>query len=301
MTDTPLVIVVVGPTAVGKTKVAIQIAQQFQTEIISADSRQFYRQLQIGTAKPSPAELNLVKHHFIGNLDIEQDYNISKYEVEALQCADVLFKTHHSIVLVGGSGLYIDAFCKGIDVLPDPDLQLRSELKEKLINQGIESLRLDLKTLDPDYYATVDLANPNRIMRALEVILQTGTPYSQLRKQQKAPRSFKVCKIGLMLPREEIHDLINHRVDIMMRNGILKEAGQLFPHRHLNALNTVGYKELFSYLEGNIPLLKAKEAIKTNTRRYAKRQLTWFHKDKEIRWFSPFDLENIFNYIKEFD
>ncbi len=297
MTQSPLVIVVVGPTAVGKTNVAIRIAQQFQTEIISADSRQFYKQLQIGTATPSAFELSQAKHHFIANLNITDDYNISKYEVEALACAQSLFERYQKLVLVGGSGLYIDAFCNGIDVLPDPDAQLRTDLKEKLQLQGIESLRIDLKALDPDYYAQVDLANPNRIMRALEVILQTGIPYSQLRKRQIKPRPFRVCKIGLMREREQMYDLINRRVDIMMENGLLHEAEQLFPNRHLNALNTVGYKELFSYLEGSITLPQAIEDIKTHSRRYAKRQLTWFLKDKEIRWFTPENLKDIFDYI----
>ncbi len=294
-----LVIVILGPTAVGKTAVAIKLAKHFNTEIISADSRQFYKQLQIGTATPSASELNQAPHHFIGNLNIEDSYNVSKYETEALACANSLFKNHQQIILIGGSGLYIDAFCKGIDVLPDPNPELRASLKDKFMHDGIESLQNELKILDPECYALIDFANPNRVMRALEIRIQTGIPNAQLKIQNYTPRPFQICKIGLNLCREELYHRINQRVDSMMEAGLLKEVTSLFPFRHLNSLNTVGYKELFSHLEGSISLEEAVEKIKIHSRRYAKRQLTWFQRDKEIHWFCPRDWDEIIAYVNQ--
>ncbi len=300
MKELPLAIVIVGPTAIGKTKVAIQIAKHFHTEIISADSRQFYQELKIGTAPPSLQELSSVPHHFIGNLHVEESYNISKFENDALTCAEKLFEKHKIIILVGGSGLYIDAFCKGIDVLPDPDPVLRKALHERLNQQGITSLQSELKALDPDYYSKVDSANPSRLIRALEVIKQSGQTYSFLRKQQVKTRPFQICKIGLIRPRMEMYEQINLRVELMMKEGLLDEVKELYQYKHCNSLNTVGYKELFAYLDGEMSIEEAIDKIKVHTRRYAKRQLTWFQRDKETTWFSPTEVAEIINYTKGF-
>ncbi|NVO02338.1 MAG: tRNA (adenosine(37)-N6)-dimethylallyltransferase MiaA [Bacteroidetes bacterium] len=280
-------IVIVGPTAVGKTALSIEIAQHFKTEIVSADSRQFYKELKIGTAPPSAEELEAVKHHFIGNLSIKDYYNVAKFEEDALNCLEEIFEINDFAVLVGGSGMYIDAVCKGIDDLPNPDEELRSELKKSFEENGIEFLRMKVKHLDPDFYAIADLANPKRLMRALEVCLMTGKPYSSFRKNHSKPRSFKIVRIGLNKDRTELFARINQRVDEMIKAGLVEEAKSFFPEKELNSLNTVGYKELFEYFENKISLEKAIENIKTNSRRYAKRQLTWFRKDESIIWFSP--------------
>ncbi|MEI6694873.1 MAG: tRNA (adenosine(37)-N6)-dimethylallyltransferase MiaA [Bacteroidota bacterium] len=291
-------IVIVGPTAVGKTAMAIKLAQQFSTEIISADSRQFYRELKIGVASPSLEELSLATHHFIGNLSIHDTYNVSKYETEALQCIDEIFKTKEMAVLVGGSGLYIDAVCKGIDELPDPEEELRENIKHLYATEGITALRSQLRLLDPVYCNEVDLANPKRLMRAIEVCLTTGKPYSSFRVNQQTPREFNIVKIGLSREREELYDTINHRVDLMLEMGLLDEVKGLFPYKELNALNTVGYKEIFAYLENECSLAEAIEKIKTNSRRYAKRQLTWFRRYDDITWFEANNHTEIFDYLK---
>lgn len=280
----PTLIVIVGPTAVGKTSAGIHLAKQLQTEIISSDSRQFYKEMSIGTARPTPEELATVPHHFIGHLSIHDTYNVSQFEHDALMKLDELFQKHATVVMVGGSGLYINAVCEGIDELPDPDESLRMELKELLKNEGVETLAAKLKELDSDYYNQVDRANPNRLLRALEVCITTGIPYSKLRKMQPKQRPFQIQKIGLTLPREELNKRIETRVDQMMKDGLLAEVESLLPYRNLNALNTVGYKELFEYLDGNWTLDQAIEKIKTNTRRYAKRQMTWFRRDAGIKW-----------------
>ena len=290
-------IVLLGPTAVGKTKVAIDVARRLNSEIISADSRQFYGDLKIGTAAPSREELEAVKHHFVGQLGIEDYYNVSSFELQVLDFLKGYFKTRNMAVLAGGSGLYIDAVCRGIDQLPDVDESLRAALKKELAENGPESLRLKLKMLDPDYYAVVDLGNPNRILRALEVCIMTGKTYSSLRKNKPQKRDFEIIKVGLNRPREELVEIIHHRVDKMIEDGLVEEARRLLPHRQQNALNTVGYKEIFQVLDGNWTLDMAVEKIKTNTRRYAKRQMTWFNKDKEIRWFHPDDRDSIMTYI----
>ncbi len=291
-------VVVLGPTAAGKTDVAIRLAQQLNTEIISADSRQFYREIPLGTAAPSKEQLALVPHHFVGNLSLQQDYNVSQYENEVLLLLENKFREHDVMILTGGSGLYIDAVCKGIDQLPDPDPEIRKSLQEKWQQQGITALQKQLQQLDPEFYGQVDRQNPKRLLRALEVCLQTGKKYSELRKNNPQERDFRILKIGLNLPREQLYDRINRRVDSMMKNGWLEEAESMFPFRHLNALNTVGYKELFAFLEGKMTLDEAVEKIKTSTRRYAKRQLTWFKKGKDIRWFSPEEEEAIFQYVQ---
>lgn len=290
-------IVILGPTAIGKTKFSIQLAKYYNTQIISADSRQFYKELKIGAAPPSPEELNAVKHHFIGNLSIHDYYNVSIYEKEALNTLNTIFLKNNLAIMVGGSGLYIDAICSGIDDLPVAEPELRNILKEKLCNEGIESLRFQLKKLDPIYYASADIANPKRLIRAIEVCLTTGKPFSSLRTNSKITRNFNIIKIGLNKNRPELFENINHRVDVMIANGLIEEAKTLFPFKSLNSLNTVGYKELFDFFNNNISLDLAIENIKTNTRRFAKRQLTWFLKDNEIEWFHPDNKDEMIRYI----
>jgi len=289
--------VILGPTAIGKTGFAIQIAQHFQAEIISCDSRQFYKELKIGVAAPTTEEMNAVKHHFVGQLSISDYYNVSKFENEVIAFLGDYFQTHQYAVMTGGSGLYIDAVCKGIDELPDAGESLRNELKDRLENEGLTSLIGQLKELDPEYHKIVDLNNPNRITRALEVCIATGKPYSQLRNNKIAERDFEILKIGLNRPREELFENIGLRVDKMVAEGLLDEVKSLKEYQHLNALNTVGYKEIFQYLEGSYTLTQTIEKIKTNTRRYAKRQLTWFKRDKDIHWFHPDDLGEVVNLI----
>jgi len=290
-------IVLSGPTAIGKTAFSIRLASHFKTEIISADSRQFYKDMRIGTAYPEPEELNAVPHHFIGNLSIGEEYNVARYETEVLQLLDELFVDHDVVVMTGGSGLYIDAVCKGIDDLPDHDPALRQSLKNELNEKGIEAMGLKLKKLDPDYYELVDRNNPNRILRALEVCIQTGNTYISLRRNTSKVRPFNIIKIGLNTEREELFSRIGQRVDNMIEKGLLSEVKSLLPHREENALNTVGYKELFSYLDGEYSLDLAIEKIKTNTRRYAKRQLTWLKRDVEMQWFEPSQYDEVLAYI----
>lgn len=292
-------VVIAGPTAVGKTDVAIKLAKEWKTEIISADSRQFYREMSIGTAKPDKQQLNEVKHHFIGQLSIHEYYNVSKFESEALERLNVLFKNHNLIFMVGGSGLYIDAVCNGIDDFPDPEPELRNFLKGVFQAEGIEKLQEMLSALDPEYFATVDINNPNRLIRALEVCHTTGKKFSDQRLNRHRKRDFNIIKIGLNMPRPELFSRIELRVDQMVENGLVQEVQSLLPYRHLNALNTVGYKEIFEYLDSEITLEQAIINIKTNTRRYAKRQLTWFNRTDEYKWFEPSQLNEITNYLTE--
>ncbi len=290
-------IVITGPTAIGKTALSIQLASHFNTEIISADSRQFYKELKIGTAPPSAEELATVKHHFIGNLSINDSYNVSKYETEALAKITGLFTIHDYLVVAGGSGLFIDALLHGIDDLPDPDEELRQFLKLKYANEGISSLRMMLKEYDPEYYEVVDLANSKRLMRALEVCISSGKKYSELRTNFKKPREFSSICIALNRDRSELNQSISFRTDAMIKKGLEAEARLFFQLRHLNPLNTVGYREFFDYFEGLISYDDAIEKIKTNTRRYAKRQITWFKKKEEFSWFHPDDYAGILNFI----
>ncbi len=283
-------IVVVGPTAIGKTATAIKIAQKHSTEILSCDSRQFYKELNIGVARPSDEELAAVKHHFIANLSIHDNYNVSMYEHEALALLDTLFTTHDTVVAAGGSGLYVDALCQGITEMPDPDPEIRAELKNRLQSEGIESLRSQLKLLDPDYYAQTDIANPLRIIRGLEMCLTTGRPFSHFRKNEIKKRPFNIVKIGLSCPKEMLYDRINQRVDAMIEHGLTDEAYNLWHLKDLQALNTVGYKELFDYFDGKISIEQAITDIKTHTRRYAKRQITWFQRYTDILWFDKKNL-----------
>ena len=297
MKKTPILIVITGSTAVGKTAFCVELAKELQTEILSADSRQFYKETVIGTATPSVEEQQGIVHHFIGNLSIYDYYNVSMYEQDALFKLNQLFKEKQYVILTGGSGLYIDAVCDGIDSLPDIDNSLRQNLKERLDTEGLLPLLKELQTLDENYYKIVDKQNPKRVLRALEVCLQTGKTYTSLRTQEKKKRDFDVVKICLTLPRDVLNDRINKRTDIMMENGFLEESTSLYPYRNLNALNTVGYKELFDYLSGNISLEMSIEKIKTNTRRYAKRQMTWFKKDDNYVFFEPTQFDDIKDYI----
>jgi tRNA dimethylallyltransferase len=292
-------VVIAGPTAVGKTRFGIDLARHFGTVILSADSRQFYRELNIGTAKPSQSELQEVDHFFIGQLSILDYYNVSKFEEDVISLLEKLFKVHKVVVMVGGSGLYIDAVCKGMDDFPDPDPALRKHLKGLMEDEGIDKLRELLLFHDPMCYNMIDLDNPNRILRALEVSISTGKPYSQQRSNPSKVRNFEIIKFALNMPRETLFNRINARVDQMMDNGLLAEVQSLKDHRHLNSLNTVGYKELFDFLDGNVPLDMAIENIKTNTRRYAKRQLTWLRRDTDYQWFSPDAIKEVINFIEE--
>ncbi|MBA3706978.1 MAG: tRNA (adenosine(37)-N6)-dimethylallyltransferase MiaA [Bacteroidetes bacterium] len=296
---TPTLIVIVGPTAIGKTSLSVFIAKELNTSIISADSRQFFKEMSIGTAKPNAKELKTVTHHFINSHSITEDYNVGKYEVGAIALMGKLFLTNNNLILVGGSGLYIDAICKGFDELPEADMKVRNEINSLLTSKGIAALQELLQKLDPVYYNKVDLQNPQRLSRALEVCLTTGKAYSTLREGKNKKRNFNIIKIGLNTAREKLYDRINLRVDEMMLNGLLAETKQLQIYKHLNALQTVGYKELFDYFEGKTTLESAVELIKQNTRKFAKRQLTWFKKDPEIKWFDPIDREEIVDYIKK--
>lgn len=292
-------IVIAGPTAVGKTRLSIDLTLHFSTEIISADSRQFYKELKIGTAPPEKEDLARVPHHFIGHLSVSDDYNVYKYETEAIGVLASLFSRHQVVITVGGSGLYINAMCKGIDELPDPDPDLRSTLQDKLFKEGIASLQRDLERLDPAYYAEADTSNPKRLIRALEVCLSTGIPFSQLRQNQPKQRNFNVIMIGLNRDRGDLFARIGVRTDQMIASGLVDEAESLIPLRHMNALNTVGYKEIFRYLDGLTTLPQAITDIKTNTRRYAKRQLTWFRKEPDIHWFHPDDFLAICRFLED--
>jgi tRNA dimethylallyltransferase len=278
-------IAVVGPTAIGKTALGIELARHFNTEIISADSRQFYKEMQIGTAVPSEAELKAARHHFIQHISVENDYSVGDFEGDALQRLQELFLKHDVVVMVGGSGLYIDAVVKGLDEFPEVDPQIRLNLKEELEQKGLETLQEELKTLDPEYYSEVDLQNPQRVIRALEICRGTGKPYSDFRKKNSKNRFFDTVYVGISAEREIIYDRINRRVDIMMQQGLLEEVKGLNDKRERNALNTVGYKEIFKYLDEQWDLETAVSEIKKNTRRFAKRQLTWFRKNEAINWF----------------
>lgn len=281
---------VVGPTAVGKTAFAIELAKYLNAEIISADSRQFYVEMKIGTARPSEAELKEVEHHFIANLSIHDNYNVSDFEQDALQVLDLLFLTKDTAVVVGGSGLYLEALAYGIDDLPDASIEIRMELKQLYDREGIKALQKKLQKLDPVFYTEIDIHNPKRLLRALEVCLSSGNKYSDMRSGKIKKRHFDIKWIGLDQERAKLYDRINLRVDKMVENGLLEEVKRLYAQRKLNALNTVGYKEFFLWLEGGETYEWALEKVKTNSRRYAKRQMTWFRKNEDIHWF---DVDNL--------
>jgi len=290
-------ILLTGPTAVGKTGLSINIAQNFGTEIVSADSRQIYRELNIGTAVPSNKKLATVKHHFIHSHSVFNNYNASIYESEALKVLEKLFEKYKTVLMVGGSMLYIRAICEGIDYMPDVDKELRNDLKKKMETEGIESLRIMLKNIDPVYYRETDLKNPVRIIHALEISLMSGKPYSSFRSKSNKERPFRIIKIGLNRDRKELHMRINKRVEKMIQSGLESEARHFYPYQHLNALNTLGYRELFDYFDGKISRDKAIELIKRNTRRYARKQITWFNKDTGINWFHPDQEKDIMEFI----
>ncbi|MEL0456770.1 tRNA (adenosine(37)-N6)-dimethylallyltransferase MiaA [Flavobacteriaceae bacterium SZ-1-7] len=276
---------IVGPTAIGKTALSIRLAQHFNSEIISADSRQFFKEMQIGTAAPSPVELKGAKHHFINHKSIHDHYSVGSFEKDALECLEALFKNHDVVIMVGGSGLYVDAVIHGLDDFPDVDSAIRKRLNNELKTKSLEHLQNQLKSLDLPSYQTIAIDNPHRVIRALEICIGTGKPYSSFLNKGKAKRPFKTISIGLTAERQTIYDRINKRVDIMMEQGLLNEVKSLLPFKNLNALNTVGYKELFNYLDGEWELDFAVSEIKKNTRRFAKRQLTWFKKNEDTLWF----------------
>ncbi|MBR4802727.1 MAG: tRNA (adenosine(37)-N6)-dimethylallyltransferase MiaA [Bacteroidales bacterium] len=289
--------IILGPTAVGKTAYAINLAKQIGSPVINCDSRQIFREMTIGTAVPSKEQLAQVKHYFIQTKSIAEHYAAGQYEIDALALLDELFKTHDRLIMCGGSGLYIDAVCNGLDAFPEPDMELRNSLNQRLQQEGLESLRYQLKQLDPESYATVDIANPQRIIRALEVTLQTGKKFSEWKTEPVKPRPFRIEKIGLKMDRDKLYERINARADKMMEDGLLEEVKSLdsFRYRdgvfcpdltHIPPLRTVGYRELFDYLDGKISIAEAIEKIKTNTRRYAKRQMSYWARDLSIRWIT---------------
>ena len=280
-----VLISVVGPTAIGKTALGIHIANYFETEIISADSRQFFKEMSIGTAVPSPEELAAAKHHFIQHISIEDQYSVGDFEKEAMTKITKLFQDHNVLVMVGGSGLYVKSITEGLDDFPEIEPEIRQNLNELLKKDGLQSLQDKLKDLDPEYFQKADIENPHRLIRALEICLGTGKTFSSFLNKKKNKRNFDIIEIGLTADRQIIYDRINLRVDLMMQAGLMEEAKQLYPKKHLNALNTVGYKELFSHLDHEIDLDFAVSEIKKNTRRFAKRQLTWFRKNQRIHWF----------------
>lgn len=292
-------IVIVGPTAIGKTALAIDLAKDYQTEIISADSRQFFKEMSIGTAKPTTEELRLVRHHFIDSHSILDYFSTGDFELEALKVLNDLYAKHDVVICVGGSGLYINALCDGLDELPDTDLNIRTELNKLLQDKGIDAIRNELQSIDPAYYKQVDRNNPQRMIRGIEMYRSNGVTLSSLLTRRKKIRPFRIVKIGLNIDRSTLYDRINKRVDQMISLGLLKEVENLFAYRDLNALKTVGYSEIFEYLRGNYSLEDAISRIKQNTRRYAKRQLTWFNKDPQITWFQPEQRNEIRLFLKE--
>lgn len=291
-------IVIIGATGIGKTSLSIELAHFLNTDIISSDSRQIYKELKIGTAPPSKEELSQAKHYMIANKSIHDYYSAGVYEIEVLNILKEIYKTKDVAILAGGSGMYIDAICKGIDIQPDIEHEIREQVKKQYEEEGIESLRFDLKRLDFEHYNFVDLNNPKRIMKALEICKQTGKTYTSFLKRTKKKRDFNIIKIGLKRDREELYERINKRVDIMLNDGLVEEAKKFHKLKNLNSLNTVGYKELFAHFEGDYDLQEAIRLIKRNSRRYAKRQITWHKKDDKIKWFHPDDINDIKEYLK---
>lgn len=279
----------------------MDIAKHFSIPIINADSRQIYRELKIGTARPTDEQIQAVRHYFVGTLGLDDYYSASLFEQQVLQLLDQLFQTSDYALLTGGSMMYIDAVCDGIDDIPTIDEETRRLMKQRLADEGLEALCEELRRLDPEYYEIVDRQNPRRVVHALEICTMTGKTYTSFRRRERRQRPFRIVKIALNRPREELYERINRRVDQMMSDGLLDEARALYPKKELNALNTVGYKELFDYLDGRWPLEEAVERIKGNTRRYARKQLTWYKKDKQIRWFHPDDKQSIIDYIINYE
>ena len=292
-------IVIAGPTASGKTAFSIELAKALDTVILSADSRQFYKEMSIGTAAPTEEELNQVKHYFVHHISIEDKYDVADYERDVLQLLDELFKTQDAVIMTGGSGLFIDAVCNGIDAMPDVSAETRTRVEDMLKKGGLKALQDEVQRLDPEYYAIVDQQNPRRLQRALEVCYQTGQPFSSFRSGNNVQRDFDIKKYALLWDRQELVNRIDRRVDIMIEQGLLEEAKSLYPKRHLNALNTVGYKELFAYFDGDCSLKEAVEQIKIHTRQYAKRQMTWLRKDNSYQWIMPEDFDNTLSVLRQ--
>jgi tRNA dimethylallyltransferase len=292
-------IVLIGPTGVGKTELSLSIAEHFQTCILSADSRQLYKDLKIGTAAPTPSQLARVPHHFVGTLGLTDYYSAAQYEADVLEKLEELFQHNDTVVLTGGSMMYVDAVCKGIDDIPTVDKETRELMLQRYEEEGLETLCAELKILDPEYYQIVDLKNPKRVIHALEICYMTGKTYTSFRTQKHKERPFRIIQIGLTREREELYDRINRRVDEMMQEGLLEEAKSVYPFKHLNSLNTVGYKEIFNYLDGEWSLDFAIEKIKQNSRIYSRKQMTWFKRNPNIQWFHPEQKEEIMNYIND--
>src|SRR5574344_1032899 len=288
---------VVGPTGVGKTETCLRIAEHFNVPIINADSRQIYAELPIGTAAPTPAQQRRVKHLFVGNLHLDDYYSAAMFEADVIQTTDQLFSNSDIALMSGGSMMYIDAVCNGIDHIPTIDDKTRKLIKQRYENEGLDALCEELKALDPEYYQIVDLKNTRRVIHAIEICTMTGKTYTSFRRNIKKERPFKIVKIGLNRPREELYERINKRVLEMIDEGMVEEARSVYPMRHLNSLNTVGYKELFDYFDNTIPLEEAIRRIQSNTRRYSRKQMTWFQRDEKIKWFAPSDIEEIIKYI----
>ena len=297
MKQKPTLIVLLGPTGVGKTNISLKLAEHFGCPIVSSDSRQFYRELKIGTAAPSTEELKKVKHYFIGSHSIFDDYSAGQYEQDTIELLEKLFENQKVALLVGGSMMYIDAVCKGMDDIPTVDLETRAFWQKQFAEFGSEYIQNELKRLDPKHYEEVDLQNSKRVLHALEICSLTAKPFSELRTGMRKDRPFNILKIGLTRPREELYERINKRVDEMMAEGLLQEAEQFYEHRKLNTLNTVGYKELYEYMDGNWSLEFAVNMIKQDSRRYAKRQMTWFNRDNEIHWFQPDNEQEIIEFV----
>lgn len=291
-------IVLIGPTGVGKTELSLRLAEQFHTCIVSADSRQLYADLKIGTAAPTHEQLQRVQHYFVGTLKLTDYYSAAQYEAEALQLLGTLFTEHDTVLLTGGSMMYVDAICKGIDDIPTVDTETRQLMLYKYETEGLERLCSELKLLDPEYYKIVDLKNPKRVVHALEICYMTGKTYTSFRIQQKKERSFRIIKIGLTRDREELYQRINRRVEQMITDGLVEEARRVYPYRTLNSLNTVGYKEIFKYLDGEWTLPFAIEKIQQNSRIYSRKQMTWFKRDQDIHWFHPEQETEILMYLR---
>ena len=292
-------LVLIGPTGVGKTELSLRLAERFQTDIISSDSRQLYADLKIGTAAPTPEQLARVPHHFVGTLQLTDYYSAAQYETEVMKLLSVLFQEKDIVILTGGSMMYVDAVCKGIDDIPTVDEKTRTLMKQRYEEEGLDNLCAELKLLDPEYYKIVDLKNPKRVVHALEICYMTGRTYTSFRTRSAKERPFNILKIGLTRDREELYERINRRVDMMIEDGLLEEAKVVYPYKHLNSLNTVGYKEIFNYLDGEWDLSFAIEKIKQNSRIYSRKQMTWFKRDEEIVWFHPEHEKEILNYIEE--